>query len=100
MPIVIGIFFVLPLALAALAEYLCCRLPRRRVWRLLPPVLAAVFVAAALWVRLDNWQSDTVSPATQLILFPGVPGGALALGCWWGWRIWRRLWTPRVIDDV
>lgn len=27
MPIVIGIFFLLPLFFGALAEYLCCRLP-------------------------------------------------------------------------
>ena len=99
MPIVIGIFFLVPMFLTLVGEYLCCRLPRRRIWRLLPPLLAAAFVAAALWVRLQNWQSDDASPLTQLFLFPGVPGVALGLGCILGWRLWKRLWTPRVIDD-
>ena len=100
MPIVIGIFFLIPMILALVGEYLCCRLPRRRIWRLLPPLLTLVFVLVSVLVRLQNWQSDTVSPLTQLIHCPGVPGVALALGCWLGWRLWKRLWTPRVIDDV
>ena len=33
MPIVIGMFFLLPLLLGLVLEYLCCRLPRRRIWR-------------------------------------------------------------------
>lgn len=36
MPIVIGMFFLLPLLLGLVLEYLCCRLPRRRIWRALP----------------------------------------------------------------
>ena len=62
--------------------------------------MTLAFVGVSLWVRLHNWQSQEVSPLTQLILFPGVPGAALGLGCVLGWRLWRRLWTPRVIDDV
>ena len=65
MPIVIGIFFLLPLFFGALAEYLCCRLPRRRFWRFLPPVIAVVFLIVALWVRIQNWESKDVSPLTQ-----------------------------------
>ena len=49
MPIVIGIFFLLPLFFGALVEYLCCRLPRRRFWRFLPPVIAVVFLIVAVW---------------------------------------------------
>ena len=100
MPIVIGIFFLLPLFFGALAEYLCCRLPRRRIWRLLPPLLTVLFVLAALWVRLQNWQSDDVSPLTQLIIFPGVPAVALLLGVYLGWRFWKYLWSPKIIDDL
>ena len=22
----------------------------------------------------------------------------LLLGCWLGWRLWRRIWQPRVLD--
>lgn len=63
MPIVIGIFFLLPLFFGALAEYLCCRLPRRRFWRFLPPVIAVVFLIVAVWVRIQNWESKDVSPS-------------------------------------
>ena len=100
MPIVIGMFFLLPLCFGALAEYLCCRLPRRRVWRLLPLVVAAVFLIAAVWVRIQNWESKDVSPLTQLIIFPGVPGVALLLGIYLGWRVWKYLWSPKIIDDL
>ena len=71
MPIVIGIFFLLPLFFGALVEYLCCRLPRRRFWRFLPPVIAVVFLIVAVCVRIQNWESKDVSPLTQLIIFPG-----------------------------
>ena len=44
MPIVLGLFGLAPLLLGLVLEYLCCRLPKRRkAWRCLPPVLAAVF---------------------------------------------------------
>ena len=36
MPIVIGMFFLVPLLLGLVLEYLCCRLPRRRIWRAPP----------------------------------------------------------------
>ena len=91
MPIVIGIFFLLPLFFGALAEYLCCRLPRRRFWR---------FLLVALWVRIQNWESKDVSPLTQLIIFPGVPAVALLLGMYLGWRFWKYLWSPKIIDDL
>lgn len=100
MPIVIGIFFLLPLFFGALAEYLCCRLPRRRFWRFLPPVIAVVFLIVAVCVRIQNWESKDVSPLTQLIIFPGVPAVALPLGVYLGWRFWKYLWSPRIIDDL
>ena len=77
MPIVIGIFFLLPLFFGALAEYLCCRLPRRRFWRFLPPVIAVVFLIVALWVRIQNWESKDVPPH-PVNYFPGVPAVAAA----------------------
>ena len=45
MPIIIGLFCLLPLGIGLVLEYLCCRLPRRKVWRALPPVLGLLFVA-------------------------------------------------------
>ena len=98
MPIVIGMFFLLPLLLGLVLEYLCCRLPRRRIWRALPPVLGVVLTVLVGGGRWNLWESETVSPVTQLLIFPGVPGTALLLGCWLGWRLWRRIWRPRVLD--
>lgn len=99
MPIVLGLFGLAPLLLGLVLEYLCCRLPKRRkLWRVLPPALSLLFGAAAGWVRLDNWESETVSPVTQLLIFPGVPTVCLLLGCYLGWRLRRRRWGPRVVD--
>lgn len=90
-------FCLLPLLLGILLEYLCCRLPRRRIWRALPPVLALVFAAAVGVGRWNMWEDETVSPLTQLVLFPGLPAVFLLLGCYLGWRLWKYLWTPRII---
>ncbi|MBS6370430.1 MAG: Tat pathway signal protein [Oscillospiraceae bacterium] len=98
MPIVIGMFFLVPLLLGLVLEYLCCRLPRRRIWRALPPVLGILLTVLVGVGRWSLWESETVSPMTQLLIFPGVPGAALLLGCWLGWRLWRRIWQPRVLD--
>ena len=99
MPIVIGIFGLIPLLLGLVLEYLCCRLPKRRkAWRFLPPALTVLFAAVAVWGRLNNWESEDVSPVTQLMIFPGVSTVCLLLGCLLGWRFWRRRWGPRVVD--
>ena len=98
MPIIIGLFCLLPLGIGLVLEYLCCRLPRRKVWRALPPVLGLLFVAVVGVGRWNIWTSEEVSPVTQLILFPGLPGLCLLIGCYLGWRLWKRIWCPRVID--
>ena len=95
MPIVIGIFFLLPLGIGLVLEYLSCRIPRRKFWRALPPVGAAVFVLAVGIGRWNIWTSEEVSPITQLILFPGLPGIALLFGCYLGWRLWKWVWSPK-----
>ena len=74
MPIVIGIFCLLPLGIGLVLEYLCCRIPKRRIWRALPPALAVLFVLIVGVGRWNMWTSEEVSPVTQLILFPGLPG--------------------------
>ena len=47
--------------------------------------------------RWNMWTSEEVSPVTQLILFPGLPGIFLLVGCYLGWRLWKWFWRPRVI---
>ena len=71
MPIVIGIFCLLPLGIGFVLEYLCCRVPKRRIWRALPPALSVLFVVIVGVGRWNMWTSEEVSPVTQLILFPG-----------------------------
>ena len=100
MPIVIGFFFLLPLFFAVVAEYLCCRLPRHRFWRFLPPGIVVLFLIAAVAVRIQNWESQTVSPLTQLVIFLFFSGVALLLGIYLGWRLWKYLWSPRIMDDL
>ena len=98
MPIILGFFCLLPFLLGVILEYLFCRLPRRRWWRAVPPAFSALLAAAVLVGRLENWEDQTVSPVTQLLIFPGLPAIFLLLGCFLGWRLWKRLWGPRIID--
>ena len=98
MPILIGIFCVLPLLAGLIPQYLVCRFTRRRWWKLLPAgvvVLLTVLVAAG---RLNVWESEA-SPVTQLLFVPGVPAVFALLGVFLGWRLWKRLWSPRVVRD-
>ena len=97
MPIVLGLFCALPLGLGAALEYLSCRLPRRKAWRALPPALAVLFALLAGAGRLSLWETETVSQVTHLIIFPGLPAVFCLAGCWLGWRLWKRIWSPRVI---
>ena len=91
MPIIIGIFCALPFLAGLIAEYLVCRLTRRRWWKLLPPAAVVALTAAV-------WESDQ-SPLTQLLFVPGLPALFALLGLLVGWRLWKRLWGPRVVKD-
>ena len=97
MPIILGLFCLLPLLLGLALEYLACRLPRRRLWRILPPALDTVFIVLAGAIRRGLWTDEETSPLTQLLIFPGLPGVCALLGCYLGWRVWRYLWRPRVL---
>ena len=98
MPIILGFFCLLPLLLGVVLEYLSCRLSRRRWWRALPPVLTVLLAAAITAGRIALWESEDVSPLTQLFIFPFFPGVFLLAGCFLGWRLWKYGWTPKVID--
>ena len=90
------LLFVAPGLAALAAEYLCCRLPKKRFWRYLPPAALALGGAIALWSRFQNWGEGPV-PVETLLFFPGVPVLGMALGLLLGWLLWRRLWLPRVV---
>ena len=55
MPIIIGIFCALPFLAGLIAEYLVCRLTRRRWWKLLPPAAAVALTAAVAVGRAGVW---------------------------------------------
>ena len=102
------LFVILPLAAALVLQYGTCRLTmglsgRRRgraaLVRLLPLLLAVAVIAAVAVGRWQIWRSERVSPVTQLIFFPGVPGFFFLLVLLLGWRLWKKWWAPRVIDD-
>mgnify|MGYP005809882139 CR=1 FL=1 len=98
MPIILGFFCLLPLLLGAVLEYLAFRLPRRRWWRALPPVLAVLLSAAIAVGRLNLWESKDASPVPQLLIVPGISMLFFLLGCLLGWRLWKYVWTPKIID--
>lgn len=106
---VVLLLALLPLALGAGLQYLVCRYTMRETgphWRALRllrlvPVLAVVGGSAAVVVnRLQLWQSETVSPLTQLLFVPGVPGVCALLGLLLGWKLFRRRWSPRIFRET
>lgn len=96
MPIIIGVFCVLPLILGLIAEYLVCRFLKKKLWRVLPPLAVAALTALVAAGRVRLWEADQ-SPVTQLLFVPGLPALCALIGVWLGWRLWHRLWSPRVI---
>ena len=98
MPIIIGVFCLLPLLIGFIGQYAVCRFTRGKLWKLAPA--AAVIVLAALVAagRMRIWQAEH-SPLTQLLFVPVLPALFLLLGLLFGWRLWKRLWSPRIVRD-
>ena len=96
MPIIVGVFGLLPLMLGLAAEYLVCRFLKGKWWRILPPAGVLALTALVAAGRLHVWESHQ-SPVTQLLFVPGLPALCALLGTVLGWRLWRWLWSPRVI---
>ena len=89
------LLFVAPGLVALMAEYLACRLPKKRFWRAVPPVVLVLGAAIALWSRIQNWGEGPV-PMETLLFFPGLPALGLLCGCALGYRLWKKIWTPRI----
>lgn len=92
------LLFVAPGLAALVAEYLFCRIPKKRLWRALPPLVLALGAAVVVWSRVHSWSEGPI-PIETLLFFPGVPVLGLALGLFLGWRLWHKLWDPRVVTD-
>ena len=99
MPLLLGLLCLIPLLMGLILEYIVCRLTFRRGWKLLPPAAWLVLAAVVALVRRSIWRSEQGVLLLQLLLFPGVPAVFLLLGSYLGWRLWRRWWRPRVIND-
>ena len=98
---VILIAFVLaPLGAGFVLVYLVCRLSmgHGRLWKLLPPVLAAALTGAVALGRYRVWASAE-SPLPTLLFVPGLPALLGFLGLLAGWLAWRRMWLPRVVRN-
>lgn len=98
MPIILAGFVLLPFLLGAVIQYAVCRFTRRKRWRVLPGLAAAVLALLIAAGRWNLWASEQVSPLTQVLFFPGLPALALLAGLVAGWRFWKWFWRPRVVD--
>lgn len=95
---ILVLLFVLPLAVALAVEYSFCRFPKRRIWRWLPPLLTGLGTILVTLYRYHGWSAGgEKAPIEQLLFIPGLPALGALLGLWLGWRLWRRLWLPRVV---
>ncbi|HIR84084.1 MAG TPA: Tat pathway signal protein [Candidatus Galloscillospira excrementavium] len=101
MPILL-IICLIPLLLGLIAEYLVCRRTKKRLLRLLPPLVSLLLTAGVAAWRWAVWPAEHGGgspPIETMILIPGLPACALFLGLLLGWRLWRRLWRPRIIRE-
>ena len=95
--ILIAAFTLIPLLAGFLIQYLLLRLvKKRRLLCLLPAAVWGLAVLGICLYRVGMWSSEE-SIVTQLLLIPGVPALFVLLGLFFGWRLWRRRWLPRVI---
>ena len=76
-----------PLLLGLVLEYILCRFPKSRLWRYLPPAVAAVI----------TWAEK--APVETLLLVPGVSAAGAFLGFFLGWKLWKWIWGPKVVKD-
>lgn len=87
MPIILAGFVLLPFLLGAVIQYAVCRFTRRKRWRVLPGLAAAVLALLIAAGRWNLWASEQVSPLTQVLFFPGLPAGGFGSGSggpgWW-----------------
>lgn len=95
--VVFGIFFLSPFLVGGAAEYLCCRLPKKRWWRWVPLLVALTLAGALAWGRYYGWSDTAHAPIETILFFPGLPLLGALLGIIAGFLVWKKLWTPQVV---
>ncbi len=94
------ILLAVPMIMGLAEEYAACRFPRRRLWRWAPPLLTGLLTGAVTLGRYHGWSTvGEKAPWETLLFIPGLPALGAFLGLWLGWRLWKRLWLPRVVKD-
>ncbi len=94
------ILLAVPMSIGLAAEYAACRFPKRRLWRWAPPLLTGLLTGAVTLGRYHGWSAvGEKAPWETLLFIPGLPALGAFLGLWLGWRLWKRLWLPRVVED-
>ena len=100
MPIILGIFALIPLLLGIIIQFIVQNFLKKKVWWVLPPVLVVIISAIVVAVRLHSWTSTTVSPLTQLLFVPGLPALFALIGIAIGHKLQNKFWAwwnPRII---
>lgn len=101
MPIIILICALTLLASTAV-EYVVCRFLKHKLWRWAPPAVAFIIAAAVFAARYFGWSADhggEKAPLETLLFIPILPALLVFLGLYLGWRVWKRRWSPRVINN-
>ena len=102
MPVILALC-LLPVLLGAVCEYAVCRFTKRRAWRWALPLTALAGTVIVFLVRYHGWSADVAhggsAPIETLLFIPGLPAALLFLGLFNGYRLWRQVWRPRVIDE-
>ena len=94
------ILLAVPMIIGLVAEYAACRFPKRRLWRGGPPPLTPLgALAVALYPHPRRGDGGGKAPWETLLFIPGIPALGAFLGLWLGWRLWKRLWLPRVVKE-
>ncbi len=101
-------FCLAPMGIGALLQYIFCRLTMRqtgphwkkfRLLRYLPAVFTLATIALVAAARWHGWQNQLVSPLTQILLIPGIPGVCALIGLTLGWKLWRWHWGPHILNQ-
>lgn len=94
------ILLAVPMIIGLVAEYAACRFPKRRLWRWAPPLLTLLGTLTVTLYRYHGWSDGAEKAPWETLLFiPGIPALGAFLGLWLGWRLWKRLWLPRVVKE-